>query len=263
MSVVGYPTPGKEKARVILNAFCAGAGGKVVTEIPEKLLPGPAAFYGVTPSTRHLFEQAKKEGRDWYYLDNAYFDSCRQVYFRATKNRLQHNGEGISNGRRFYSLRLAIAPWRKRGEHVLVCPQSDEFMRVAAGYPTCWWENYIGVLKNFTGREIRLRPWQRDKAEWYRTLPSDLDNCWAVVTFSSASAISAMLAGIPAFVTAEDCISAPVANLDIERIEVPEYSDHRQRWCEVVADNQWTLDEMRAGLAWKMLHVKHGERAVA
>ena len=123
-NVVGYATPGKAKAREILEAFCGGAGGKVVDGSERKLLPGPAAFYGVTPATKHLLEQAKLEGRDWYYLDNAYFHECRGTYYRVTKDRLQHDGTGQSDGKRFESLNLEVLPWRKPGAHVCIAAQS-------------------------------------------------------------------------------------------------------------------------------------------
>ena len=89
MSVVGYPTPNKGKARALLNAFCGGAGGDVVTEIPKRLLPGAAAFYGVTEATVHLWKQAKAEGRDWYYIDNADITSKTTLSLFRELTRLQ------------------------------------------------------------------------------------------------------------------------------------------------------------------------------
>lgn len=252
--VVGYPTPGKGKARMLLNAFCGGADGDVVDEIPKKLLPGAAAFYGVTPATAHLWKQAKAEGRDWYYIDNAYFDKVRGNYFRVTRGRLQHCGFGVSSGVRFRALDIEIQPWRTRGEHVLLCPQSDEFMRVCAGYSGSWVEHAKSALALDTRRELRVRPWSPDKTRWYQTLGADLENCWALVTYSSASAITAMLAGVPAIVTAGDCISAGLTSRLFSNIERPLMPQNRERWAAVVADNQWTVEEMRSGLAWAMLH---------
>lgn len=248
----GYPTPGKAKARMILDAFCAGANGSVAESLTQ-LLPGPAAFYGVVAETKHLWTQAKAEGRDVIYIDNAMFDATREVYFRATKNRLQHSGLGYSDCKRFDALNLEIKPWRRVGTHVLICPQSDQFMRDVVGYPGSWLKDTVDALERLTDRPLRIRPWTGNKRTWYQSLPEDLKDCWALVTFSSASAITAMLSGIPAIVTADDCVSAPMAG-KLGQVERPPMPESRREWAGLVADNQWSLGEMRAGLAWRMLN---------
>ncbi len=256
--VTCYAQVSKGKSERLCEAFAAGvrAAGQIAqvhAGWTERLRSGAAVFYGVRPSQAHLLEQAKAEGRDWYYIDNAYFDRTRERYFRVTRNRLQHPGTGTSDGARFGVIGARIKPWNKAGGHVLVCPQSDEFMDTFCEDGAGWAAKTVAQLRAITQREVRVRPWQSNKVEWYRTLPEDLRGCWALVTYSSASAITAMLEGIPAFVTAADCISRPVANLDLARIDDPEYSDGRPAWCNVVADNQWSVDEISGGLAWLAL----------
>lgn len=250
-SVVGYPTPGKNKALVILDAFCAGAKGRVSSDV-SRLLPGGAAFYGVVPETKSLYRQAKAEQRDVYYLDNAYFDPTREVYFRATKGALQATGREGSDCKRFDRLGIPIAPWREGGEHILVCPQSDQFMRDVARYEGNWLADTLQALRALTLRPVRVRPWTGNKKAWYSSLPEDLHDCWALVTYSSASAITAILSGVPAVCTATDCISLSQCG-KLEDIENPYRSDNRREWAGAVADSQWTLDEMRRGVAWRML----------
>lgn len=250
--VVGYPTPGKNKASVILDAFCAGAKGSISRDV-TKLQPGGAAFYGVVPDTKRIYREAKSEGRDVYYLDNAYFDPTREVYFRATKGKLQATGRELSDCKRFDRLGIPIAPWRETGTHVLVCPQSDQFMRDVVQYPGNWLADTLQALRAATMRPVRVRPWTGNKKEWYSSLPEDLVDCWALVTFSSASAITAVLSGVPAICTADDCISLPQCSNSIADIERPYRGDDRREWAGAVADSQWTLDEMRRGVAWRML----------
>lgn len=229
--------------------------------IPDSLYEGTAVFYGVTPATAHLFEQAKRERRDWIYIDNAYFDGCRQVYYRATLNRLQHHGMGPSDGKRLerliYDEKRVEEPkrWRETGNHIVLAPQSEEFMRTCAGYSGSWTNDTLAQLRKLTTRTIVARNWTSDKPQWYRQLHQDLRQAWALVTYSSASAITAMMAGVPAFVTAADCIARCIAFTDLRNIEKrPPPEDDRRLWMAVIADNQWTLEEMRAGLCWKMLH---------
>jgi hypothetical protein len=120
-SVTCYPIPGKAKALRLCEAFAAGvraAGGDahVCTEPPRELADGAAVFYGVRPAVAHLWEQAKREARDWYYIDNSYFDAARERQFRVTKNAIQHTGRGASDGRRFRALGIAIGPMRVGGD---------------------------------------------------------------------------------------------------------------------------------------------------
>lgn len=262
MTVTAYPTPGKEKARIICEAFASGCGGRVARQIPDKLLPGAAMFYGVTPATVHLLEQAKREGRDWFYADNSYLDPCRETYFRVTRNALQHSGMGGSDGSRFASLGIRIHAWQqpKPNGHILICPQSDEFLALLCGQAKGWSQRIaVSIEQMFNAgspyRSIIVRHWQHDKAAAYRTLPAALVNCHVVVTWSSASAITAILRGIPAIVLAEDCIARPVARHSLAELENPLRieGDGLRHWANILADQQWTLDEMRSGLCWKML----------
>lgn len=258
MEIVGYPTPGKAKARVILEHFCKGAMGRVCADIPKQLPDGVVpVFYGVTPATVHLYRQARLQGRDWVYIDNAYFDAVRGKYFRATRNRLQATGRGVSDGKRFKALGVQIQPWRAPAGpdgHVLLCPQSAEFMEVVVDYPGDWTRDTLQALKQITFRPLRVRPWQRDKTKWYATLSADLKHCAALVTYSSASAITAMLAGVPAVVTGTDCISHCIASTALHMVDEPARSEDRARWAAVVADHQWTLEEMASGLCWEMMN---------
>jgi hypothetical protein len=259
-----YVQKGKAKSEQLCRAFAAGVsrcnGAAQVIADASRLLPGAAVFYGVRPNQAHILDAAMEAHRDWYYIDNAYFDPTREVYYRITRNRLQHHGVDASDGTRFASLKIPIHPWRKSGSHILLCPQSDEFLDLFCGQGAKWTHHTLNRLSEITPRELRVRPWKPNKVEWYRTLPEDLEDCWALVTYSSASAITAMLNGIPAFVTAEDCISAVVANRSLDTIEHPYYWHNLLPWCNVIADNQFTVEEIASGYAWRRLHA--ADRAV-
>lgn len=252
MTVVGYATPGKAKAYQLLEAFCGGAGGSVVAKVPDRLLPGAAAFYGVTPATAHLWYQARREGRDWYYIDNAYFDQCREKYFRVTRNALQRTGRELSDGKRLAELGVKFKPWREAGEHILVCPQSDEFMRLCAEYSGSWLEDTLRALRAATKREVRVRSWNRNKAQWYASFPEDLKGCHAVVVYSSASATTAMTRGVPAFVTARDCVAAACAHKDLATVDQAGPCEGLGAMAAAAADGQFTVAEMKSGLAWRV-----------
>jgi hypothetical protein len=100
-----------------------------------------------------------------------------------------------------------------------------------------------------------VRAWSGNKREWFRTLGDDLKDCHCLVSYSSSSSITALLAGVPAISTGDDAAARPVTGrlADVENPPRPT-AEERRAWAGVVADNQWTLDEMRSGLAWRMLH---------
>jgi hypothetical protein len=142
-------------------------------------------FYGVDRSNAHLWLQAKERG-GFYYCDNSYFDAARQSYFRVTKDRLQHTGEGESTGERFRALKIKIEPWREPGEWVVVCPQSDDFMKMVVAYGRDWFADALADFAPYKKR-IRVRAWNRDKKAAAATLGHDLEDALCLVTWSSAA----------------------------------------------------------------------------
>jgi hypothetical protein len=252
VSVVAYPVRGKRKSAEICEAFVAGCGGEVATD--GMLRAGKVAlFYGVDDSNVHVWKTVRRERLNFLYIDNSYFDQTRGTHFRVSRNALQHSGVGDTDGKRFKALGIKIKPWRKAGDHVVLCPQSDQFMRVVCGVEFDWLRNTLLTLGHFTSRQARVREWNRDKAALARTLDADLVNAHALITWSSAAAVMAVLAGVPV-VTMGPCAAAPMAGdiADVEDLPHPE----RDAWAGVLADHQWTLDEMRAGMAWEALRMR-------
>lgn len=250
--LTAYPVAGKAKSYEICEAFVQGYKGVgQIIRSGTRLNDGAAFFYGVDQSNIHFWEQVRSDPkREWYYCDNAYFDSTRQVYFRVTKNRLQHTGIGPSTGERFRALGLRIEPWTKSGAHIIVCPQSDPFMRDIAGFNGSWCDETVKALSTLTEREIRIRSWNRDKTTLSKTLAADLVNAYALVTWSSAAAITAVLSGVPV-VTSSQCAAMPMSG-DLFKLHLLPRKE-RAIWAGVLADNQWTLEEFRNGTTWRSL----------
>lgn len=252
----GYPQPGKHRSCKILEPFCRGAGGFLCAN-SRLVMDTAAAFYGIVGIER-LFYQAQRRvsqrGADFYYLDNSYFDAGRWVYFRASRNALQRAAEG-PNFDRLEALGISVKPWRRGGDHILVVEQSDYFMRYLAGYSggvSEWRSAVRSAIAKHTDREIRIRPWKRDKVQASASLAADLEGAWAVVTHASAAANEALLAGIPVFLTGES-VALELGSGDLSEIESPRRPDGREEWAARLAASQWTLEEMRAGMAWRAL----------
>jgi hypothetical protein len=255
--LVAYPQPNKRKAQTICDAFVQGVrrcGGeaKVTDGIPQRLEDGAAFFYGVRPGWVHLWDQAKAEKRTWVYCDNSYWDSCREKYFRITRNALQCDGlqmcQSGDGAQRFKALGITVRDWQRGGGHIVVCPNTEEFMATVGGVSGDWVAQVTTELRHFTDRTLRVR-WKGDE----RPLAFDLAGAHALVTHMSCAAVEALVAGVPVFCTGR-CAARWMGSSDLSMIETPYYPERRQEFMEVLAENQWTVEEMKSGTAWSDLN---------
>lgn len=228
------------------KAFALGCGGRVTTNMDH--FDGPIAMFG-SPHLTEVLNRAIAEGRTWYYGDHAYFARFR--FFRVTRNAYQHDGRGETTGIRFNRIGIEIEPWRK-GRDILVCPPDRAYASRNGFDAETWKRETLDKLRRHTDRPIRFR--NRVGAERNPvTLRMDLENCHALVTHHSNSAVEALCIGVPVFVTGI-CAARSMAEADLSKIETPHYPDDRRRWAGVLADNQWTLTEMKQGKAWRHLN---------
>lgn len=254
-SVTCYSQPDKAKSRRVLEAFAAGCGGRMASTDADRLEPGDVAFYGVGPVWAHLWRQAQIEGRNVYYLDNSFWDDTREIKFRVGRNVVQMHE--FPRGQ-YPAFRRPIQPWRAGGEHIVVCPQSDAFMRTVEKFAEDWVEWVSRRLRMHTTRPLVIRwkrrwhPGPKARIDW-RPLSDDLRGAWAVVAHTSAAANEALIAGIPAFTTGL-CAATAMSNHDLSSIERPKMPDGREQWAAAVAAHEWTLTEIANGDAWRSLH---------
>ena len=244
MTLTLYPVPGKAKSKLICNAFAAGAPRHATG----------AVFFG-TEGVMQAFRRAQQG--TWFYIDNSYFDPHRGIYFRATKNALQVDPTGkASTGERFAKLGITVKDWRHKPDgKILVIPQSDDFMKSTLGRKGDWLRETVGKLNAWGyGPRVRVRPWLRDKKTAYVELHKDLDDAALVVTWSSASAITALYEGIPAISEsgAAYALTGPLTSERVAQPLMPSLED-RTRFLQILADNQFTLEEFKNGVAWRWL----------
>lgn len=252
--ITGYAQPNKGRSRDILRRFAKGFGGAVDFDAPAKLQDGGAAFFGVV-GIEHLLNEARTSARDWYYLDNSFFDVTRKTMIRIGHNRLQHDGIGKPDWQRFKALGIEVKPWKKDGRHIVVCPQSDHFMREVCGIKggaNSWLAETLVTIRANSDRPIIVREWSRDKTTIKQTLQADLQDAWALVTHMSAAANEALLEGVPTFVTTFEG-AAFYKSSALGDINSPLYPDGREEWAATLAGQQWTLEEIENGTAKEML----------
>ncbi len=243
-----YPSYGKKRCNQLCELFSSGCRGEVVNH-RVTLLEGPAAFYGMTDYTINLINQARQDGRDWYYIDNGYFN--RQKMFRVAKNSFQYSKMGKPNYQRWKLLNIFLEAWKKGGSHVLVCPPGIEFSRLMGIDRDQWIKYTLQKLSKFTDRELRVRikPGIRELKENPNSIYEDLQRCHALVTTHSNAAVDALCYGVPTFTTME-CGAYPLSLHDLSFIEKPLYPENRKEWAAGLANNQWSRTEIGEGIAW-------------
>lgn len=235
-----YPVANKQKSVDICNAFIAGA--------PKKT--NGAVFYGVTENNVQMWHVETTIGDPFnvYYIDNSYFDCVRGQQYRVTRGRVQKfvGPKDSSDGKRFDALGLTIKPWKPfANQRWLVVEQSESFMRYVANSPF-WLEEQARGLPFGQMSEMRVRRWERDKLRHQTTLATDLEWADNLLTHSSAAAVEAVMVGVPVIVSRMSALADMVCSADPKL-------DERHRYLGVLADNQWTLDEIREGKAWAHL----------
>ena len=253
MIPISYSVPTEKSSPRFCAAFAWGCGGRVVDN--AVLGEGALALFG-SVKLWPMLEQARREGRDWYYGDHGYFHRSDRFgletgYFRVTRNRFQHDGvSGPADHARARALRLEVRPWRTTGSHILVCPPDAVFADLMGLDAKAWEMDVMIAIRKHTDRPVRFR--DRLSATKGRTLEQDLRDCWAMVTFMSNAAVEAVLAGIPIFALG-NCAALAMGSSDLAKIEAPSMPEGRERWAAVLAANQWTLREIADGLCWSQI----------
>lgn len=213
----------------------------------------------------HIIREQKRAGRDVVVLDSGYLrrgmdkDSYYMVGINGLNGRADFRNLGCPDDR-FKALGIEVKPMREDGNHILLCGQVPWDASVDHIDIGKWLEDAVTSIQNVTNRPIVFRPHPKySQAIVGRTVHSrdklsdDFKDCWAVVTFSSNTAVEAAIEGIPVFAFDEGSMALPVANTTWEALESPELPD-RTQWLNNLAYAQWTPEEMRQGLPWKHLY---------
>lgn len=166
-------------------------------------------------------------------------------------------------------LNIEVKPWRKEGNHILICLQRNGGWSMG-GLPVMQWlNNAITKIQNHTSRPIivRAHPGDKRSREYLKvnkpgvrisTNPSilqDFKKCHAVVTFNSSPGVAAAVEGIPIFVTdptPQMSQAHDVANTDLAKINEPDMFE-REKWLEKISMCHFNYDDLRNGTAWNII----------
>lgn len=181
-------------------------------------------------------------------------------------NRDAYFGDDIFQEERSKKFNLKLKPWRKDGEHILICGQHDKSLQWQ-NMPRMsqWVMDTIETIQKHTDRPIVFRPHPRCRLpaiehqyrNVYRQEPrqvigsyDDFDinfnNVYATVSWSSNPGIHSVIEGVPAFV-GPSSLAYDVAGHDLNLINYPQTPD-RTKWLENYAHTEYTIGEIEAGI---------------
>jgi hypothetical protein len=238
-------------SRTLARSFAKPIKGVITSKWDQKYDDVvQALFFFGNPELWFLFEIIKKHSLDFYYTDKAYFD--RSNYFRITRNALQLNDFSNFNSKRFEKFKIPILP-RRYGSKILICPQSETFFKLNGLSREDWLENTIQEIRKYSDRPIEIR--YKERANTEAAFSEALKDIHCVVVYTSVAGVQSVLSGVPSFSTHDSAAShfssGPLAN-----IEAPFIPDNIYELACALANNQWTIDEIKQGLPHKSLGIK-------
>ena len=245
----------QEKTERIMRALAAGIpDAKVITgEPPDD--GQPFAVWGHVFPAHKIVPAALKSGRPFWYVDNGFIQPAKgrsDGYYR-----LSYRGfdpvllEGPPEPRRL-ARNAVMRPWRGTGRDVVIAYPGATYGALAGLSMPEWIAGIRGRVEAVTKRPIIIRQ-KPPIGTVGKPIESVLANAWALVTHSSNVAVDAVMLGVPVFVEPSNP-AAPVGNLDLADIERPRRPE-RERWFASLLAQQYSLDEMRSGFAWRMMQM--------
>lgn len=246
---VSYAVQHERSSPRFAGAFAAGCGGQA-TPLNVRVPDAPMALFG-SPERWDLLQEHIATGQDWYYADHAYFRRGRQ--YRIARNRYQSAIDVTQLPQRmpsrFAALRLEpVQAWQENGSAIVICPNSPTYMAWFGIDAKRWTLDVAEEISRYTDRPIIIR-WKSNAQQ--RPLYLDLHNAYATVVFSSGAAVESLYHGVPVFVLASWATTAPMGLNNLSKINQPYRPDHRLPFLWELAERQWNLDEIQAGVAWR------------
>jgi len=235
------------------EAILKGFGARRVQAGERKLVRGALHLIGgLQYGSLELMQEVRAAGEPYIFFDRAYFGGGPgSDRLRVVPNAYQKHWLERWPGDRMKAFGVEVKPWRPSTcpgqadrRHILVVPPGNLLRKLIDPGPL--WEQMPERLARITGRPVRVSV-KGDPAP----LAERLRDCWCVITGHSNVAVEALLAGIPAFVSRESA-AAPMAGMieTIEHsIERPSTPEGREGWAASLAYGQFTLEEIRQGMA--------------
>lgn len=225
-------------------------------------------FWGLGADLPKQINEVIRRKEEWWYVDVGYITAdikryptpeildYDNTYFRICKGgihsrSMKYNQTWPRLSRAFYQQKLFFSGWKNNPDgHILLAPSSETVTKFINGMTQSEWVRKITKrLKSVTDKEIRFRNKPRPGNQWWNTnIKDELKDAYCLVTNMSLSAIDAILMGIP-IICDKQHVARPLTSTNINNLNKPDVNN----WLQQIGDNQFTLEEIQNGTAYKYL----------
>lgn len=210
-----------------------------------------------------IIRRCWQDQRRFRYMDTGYFGNKIseqnphgwKLWHRIVDNNFQHNT--IKPSPRDRWAKFNITPRQRRhGRNIIVVMPEEKPCIVYDTTLAHWLNSTLNTIAQHTDRPIVLRERNKNrKLRESKPFSSLLDDAHAVVVYNSIAAGEAVLAGVPAYVTAPCNAADPVSNHDLSTIDNPWFPDRDlvEAWASHLAYGQFHISELADGRAARLL----------
>ncbi len=203
-----------------------------------------AVGYGILRGTGDIFKHNQAHNVDYYEVDRGYINPRHfDGYYRISKNGMQakYVDRDLPSDR-LDKLKIERGNWYDPKGRIIVCPPSDFIEHYYNLIPGSW-ESTIKEELEENNEHFKIR----HKSDT-TPLEHDLKGAKAVYTFNSNVAIDAAIKGIPVVANKESVVYG------WKRDALPPSIGEIDKLLRFISYNQFTLEEIRNGTAWRLLH---------
>jgi hypothetical protein len=241
----------KMKQGMVMQALRAGMQGNGNIVVSDADPRRPFVACGQLWAAERMIKIAHRDRLPYWVIDNGYYMQSGKGRHETGHWEFTYRGLEPIVLRDPDFTRLPyeqhVKPWReKRGDYVLLGVPGMTFGKCFGWDMKKWVAGIEDEIRKHTDRPIKVR------TKWSgSTVDEDVRGAWCMVTHSSHVAIDAMRLGVPAIV-APTSPAAPVCSHDLADIEKPLMPDRRHWWASLMCQ-QYTLQELKDGLAWQWM----------
>ncbi len=205
----------------------------------------------------HIAAQ-RQHGADYLTIECGYMGDRVNQWASLGFNGLNGDAEYVDHeGRqdRWQQWQHLMKPWKKGGDYWLIAGQvpGDESLQGLNIVNWCYKQQQaVKEYDPVRPAVIRWHPLSRQGGR-QPDLEEHLANAFAVVSYSSNLAVDAILAGVPVVSKGARSMVKEVAATRLNGLVRP----CREAWARKLSYCQWSIDEIREGIAWEHLRQRY------
>lgn len=206
------------------------------------------------------YDNCKKYNCNFLNLGKAY---VRGYGARVTFNNFQQVTNFIPQHNRLKCWNY-IDDWKNNPNgYILILAPQEQTLNFYTGSPNVidWCNKIKNTLRDYTDKKIFVRLKDSRSLRGRDPITKYFDDCYAVVSLQSVGSIESIANGIPAFTMYPSALNSFEGwKNDITQIENIVYPADKSNWLNILANSQYTTEEMSNGFMFDTLNHIYGKK---